>query len=222
MAEEFPTLEVEPVVGDFERHLADLPRHPRRLVAFLGSTIGNLEPRQRARFLADARSTLAEGDAFLLGTDLVKSPQRLVAAYDDAEGVTADFDKNVLGVLNRELMADFDPDAFAHRAVWDADHEWIEMRLESTRRQRVSVAALDLVRGLRGGRAGAYRDLGQVPAGRRRVRAAGRRSRAGCVVDRSGRRLRALAVHACLSFLIIGRSWAGRGLVERRWPSQRR
>ena len=145
VAEEFPALEVEPVVGDFERHLVDLPRHPRRLVAFLGSTIGNLEPSQRARFLADARSTLAEGDAFLLGTDLVKSPQRLVAAYDDAEGVTAAFDKNVLGVLNRELMADFDPDAFAHRAEWDADHEWIEMRLESTRRQRVTLAALDLV-----------------------------------------------------------------------------
>ncbi len=151
VAEEFPALEVEPVVGDFERHLVDLPRHPRRLVAFLGSTIGNLEPRQRARFLADARSTLAEGDAFLLGTDLVKSPQRLVAAYDDAEGVTAAFDKNVLGVLNRELMADFDPDAFAHRAVWDADHEWIEMRLESTRRQRVTLARPRPRRGLRGG-----------------------------------------------------------------------
>ncbi len=144
VAEEFPALDVEPVVGDFERHLVDLPRHPRRLVAFLGSTIGNLEPHQRARFLADARSTLTEGDAFLLGTDLVKSPERLVAAYDDAEGVTAEFDKNVLGVLNRELGADFDPDAFAHRALWDPEHEWIEMRLESTRRQRVTVGALDL------------------------------------------------------------------------------
>jgi L-histidine N-alpha-methyltransferase len=144
VGEEFPALDVEPVVGDFERHLADLPRHPRRLMAFLGSTIGNLEPGQRARFLADARGTLVEGDAFLLGTDLVKSPERLVAAYDDAQGVTAEFDKNMLGVLNRELMADFDPDAFVHRAVWDAGHEWVEMRLESTRRQQVRVGALDL------------------------------------------------------------------------------
>ena len=145
VAEAFPGVEVEPVVGDFERHLGDLPRYPRRMVAFLGSTIGNLDPGQRATFLAGVRSTLADGDTFLLGTDLVKSPERLVAAYDDAEGVTAAFDKNVLSVLNRDLSADFDPDRFEHVAVWDAQHEWIEMRLQSVRDQRVVVRELDLV-----------------------------------------------------------------------------
>ncbi len=144
VAQEFPTLEVEPVVGDFERHLGELPRHPRRLLAFLGSTIGNLDPGQRATFLDGVRRTLTSGDAFLLGTDLVKDPARLVAAYDDAQGVTAEFNKNVLSVLNRELGADFDPDAFEHVAVWDPDREWIEMRLESLRAQRVRIEALDL------------------------------------------------------------------------------
>ena len=90
------------------------------------------------------RSTLTDGDAFLLGTDLVKDPSRLVAAYDDAQGVTARFNANVLHVLNRSLGADFDPDAFVHRAVWDAEEEWIEMRLESVRDQEVRVADLDL------------------------------------------------------------------------------
>ena len=130
--------------GSFEQHLAELPRHPRRLLAFLGSTIGNLDPTTRAAFLLDVRSALGPGDAFLLGTDLVKDPGRLVAAYDDAEGVTAAFNKNVLTVLNRELEADFDLDAFEHRAVWDAEHEWVEMRLESRREQRVRLAQLDL------------------------------------------------------------------------------
>ena len=87
---------------------------------------------------------LGEGDAFLLGTDLVKDPARLVAAYDDEQGVTAAFNKNVLAVLDRELGADFKAEAFEHRAVWDAEHEWIEMRLESIEEQRVHVAALDL------------------------------------------------------------------------------
>jgi L-histidine Nalpha-methyltransferase len=144
VAAEFSGLEVEPVVGDFERHLGELPRHPRRLLAFLGSTIGNLDPDQRTSFLAEVRGTLGEGDTFLLGTDLVKDPARLVAAYDDTQGVTAAFNKNVLAVLDRELGADFKAEAFEHRAVWDATHEWIEMRLESTDDQRVHVAALDL------------------------------------------------------------------------------
>ncbi len=144
VADRFPSLEVEPVVGDFEMHLAELPRHPRRLLAFLGSTVGNLEPVQRARFLADVHRTLREGDAFLLGTDLVKDPARLVAAYDDSRGVTAEFNKNVLRVLDRDLGADFDPTAFEHVARWDAEHEWIEMRLRSTTAQHVRVASLDL------------------------------------------------------------------------------
>lgn len=144
VAGEYPGVTVAPVVADFERHLTRLPRHPRRLVAFLGSTIGNLDPAQRRDFLAQVRATLVEGDAFLVGTDLVKAEERLVAAYDDAAGVTAQFDLNVLHVLRRELGADVDPDAFAHRAVWVAEHERIEMRLESLRDQRVHLAALDL------------------------------------------------------------------------------
>ena len=121
VAEEFPGIDVAPIVGDFEVHLGELPRGQRRLLAFLGSTIGNLEPGQRAEFLADVRGSLDPGDAFLLGTDLVKAPERLVAAYDDRAGVTAAFNKNVLAVLNRDLGADFDPESFEHVAVWDAE-----------------------------------------------------------------------------------------------------
>ncbi len=144
VAEEFPTIDVEPVVGDFEKHLGALRRHPRRLLAFLGSTVGNLDPAHRTTFLREVRETLHEGDAFLLGTDLVKAPERLEAAYDDAQGVTAEFNKNVLSVLNRELGADFDPEAFRHRALWVPEHEWIEMRLESVRDHLVHVPALGL------------------------------------------------------------------------------
>ncbi|ROR91377.1 L-histidine N(alpha)-methyltransferase [Nocardioides aurantiacus] len=144
VAQEYPGVTVAPVVADFERHLTLLPRHPRRLLAFLGSTIGNLDPDQRADFLAQVRATLVEGDAFLLGTDLVKAEERLVAAYDDAAGVTAQFDLNVLRVLQRELGAELDPDAFEHRAVWVAEHERIEMRLESVRDQTVRIGSLDL------------------------------------------------------------------------------
>ena len=144
VAAEFPGLEVTPVVGDFEHHLGELPTGPHRLLAFLGSTIGNLAPDQRRTFLADVRGCLGPGDAFLLGLDLVKSPQRLVAAYDDARGVTAAFNKNVLAVINRELRADFDLAAFEHVAVWDPEQEWIEMRLRSLRDQTVHVAALGL------------------------------------------------------------------------------
>jgi L-histidine N-alpha-methyltransferase len=144
LAEEYPGLEVDGVVGDFTRHLGELPTDGRRMVAFLGSTIGNLAPAERAAFLADLAATLRPGDSFLLGTDLVKDEGRLVRAYDDAEGVTAEFNRNVLLVLNRELKADFDPEAFTHVAVWDTEHEWIEMRLRSVREQQVNVAALDL------------------------------------------------------------------------------
>jgi L-histidine N-alpha-methyltransferase len=144
LREEYPGLEVDGVVGDFTRHLGELPTDGRRMVAFLGSTIGNLAPAERAAFLADLAATLQPGDSFLLGTDLVKDEGRLVRAYDDAEGVTAEFNRNVLLVLDRELKADFDPEAFAHVARWDAEHEWIEMRLRSVRDQQVNVAALDL------------------------------------------------------------------------------
>jgi L-histidine N-alpha-methyltransferase len=141
---EHPGVVVEAVVADFTAHLDLLPTGGRRLVAFLGSTIGNLEPGPRAAFLRGLAGTLTPGDSFLLGTDLVKDAGRLVRAYDDAAGVTAEFDRNVLAVVNRELKADFDPSAFTHRAVWDAEREWVEMRLRSARDQVVRIADLDL------------------------------------------------------------------------------
>ena len=144
LTQEYPGLAVRPVVADFEEHLHLLPRDGRRLLAFLGSTIGNFEPDSRARFLRSVRASLEPGDAFLLGTDLVKDPDRLVAAYDDAQGVTAAFNRNVLTVVNRELEADFDVDAFEHVALWDAQEEWIEMRLRSIREQVVHVAGLGI------------------------------------------------------------------------------
>jgi L-histidine N-alpha-methyltransferase len=143
-AGEYPRLEVHGVVADFVTHLEVLPSGPARLVAFLGGTIGNFEPAARADFLSRIASTLRPGDAFLLGTDLVKDVDRLVRAYDDAAGVTAAFNLNVLAVVNRELGADFDLDAFAHEARWDAENAWIEMHLRSLREQTVHVKALDL------------------------------------------------------------------------------
>jgi L-histidine N-alpha-methyltransferase len=139
-----PGLTVVPVVADFEHHLADLPAPGRRLVAFLGSTIGNFPPAERASFLHGLAEALSPGESVLLGLDLVKEPRRLVAAYDDSAGVTADFNRNVLRVLNRELDADFDVDAFEHVARWDSVNEWMEMRLRATRPMKVRVAALDL------------------------------------------------------------------------------
>jgi L-histidine Nalpha-methyltransferase len=144
LAEEYPDLALHGVVGDFTRHLDRLPRGRRRMVAFLGGTIGNLLPDQRSAFLTQLRSVLAPGEQLLLGTGLVIDPAVLVPAYDDAAGVTAEFNKNVLRVLNRELDADFDVDAFSHRAVWDADREWIEMRLRAGRAMTVHVTALGL------------------------------------------------------------------------------
>jgi dimethylhistidine N-methyltransferase len=142
---EHPGIDVHAVVGDFERHLDQLPRGGRRLIAFLGGTIGNLPPTTRAEFLASVAAGLEPGDSFLLGTDLVKDVDRLVAAYDDAAGVTAAFNRNVLAVINRELGADFDPAAFNHVAKWNAQDEWIEMWLESPSAQTVKVPDLDLI-----------------------------------------------------------------------------
>ncbi|MEV8317666.1 L-histidine N(alpha)-methyltransferase [Streptomyces sp. NPDC059900] len=139
-----PSLNVHALIADFTRGLA-LPGTPGpRLVAFLGGTIGNLLPAERSAFLASVRTLLSPGDALLLGTDLVKEESVLVSAYDDGSGVTAAFNKNVLHVINRELGADFDPDAFSHVAVWDREHEWIEMRLRSLAAQTVKIQALDL------------------------------------------------------------------------------
>ncbi len=144
IALEYPGIGVHAVVGDFDRHLGTLPSDGRRLVVFLGGTIGNFPPAKRARFLGELASLLKPGDSFLLGTDLVKDTTRLEAAYDDARGVTADFNLNLLNVLNRELGADFDLDNFAHVARFDPVAEWIEMRLRSLRDHRVGVPAVDL------------------------------------------------------------------------------
>ena len=152
---EYPGLAVHAVVADFEKYLgvpsdagngttAGDDNGGPRLVAFLGSTIGNMVPAERAVFLRRVRAQLRPGDAFLLGTDLVKDPAVLVAAYDDSAGVTAAFNKNVLAVLNAELGADFDLDAFDHVALWDPEREWIEMRLRAASAQTVLVAGLGL------------------------------------------------------------------------------
>ncbi|MFD7136789.1 L-histidine N(alpha)-methyltransferase [Streptomyces sp. NPDC059894] len=141
---ERPGLGVHALIADFTAPLT-LPATPGpRLLAFLGGTIGNLPPGERETFLASVRALLAPGDALLLGTDLVKDERVLVRAYDDAAGVTAAFNKNVLAVVNRELGADFDPDAFDHVALWDAGNEWIEMRLRARTAQTVKIPALDL------------------------------------------------------------------------------
>ncbi|WP_329110750.1 L-histidine N(alpha)-methyltransferase [Micromonospora sp. NBC_01699] len=144
IAEAYPGLRVRGLVGDFTHQLDRLPTGGSRLVAFLGGTIGNLLPVERAGFLRSMRSALETDDWLLLGVDLVKDPAVLVPAYDDAAGVTAEFNRNVLAVINRELGADFDPDAFEHVALWDSEHEWIEMRLRARRPSRVRVLDLDV------------------------------------------------------------------------------
>ncbi|MFC5994264.1 L-histidine N(alpha)-methyltransferase [Pseudonocardia hispaniensis] len=145
LADEYPGLDLHGVVGDFTHDLGGLPRGGRRMIAFLGGTIGNLLPDERAAFLTHVRSVLEPGEQLLLGTGLVVDPSIVVPAYDDAAGVTAEFNRNVLHVLNRQLGADFTPESFAHVAAWDAEHEWIEMRLRAERDMTVTLAALDLV-----------------------------------------------------------------------------
>ncbi|MFG2194069.1 L-histidine N(alpha)-methyltransferase [Streptomyces sp. NPDC048639] len=141
---EHPELTVHALVSDFQSGLA-LPETPGpRLIAFLGGTIGNLLPEERAVFLSAVSSLMTPGDFLLLGTDLVKDEATLVAAYDDSAGVTAAFNKNVLTVMNRELGADFDPDAFDHVARWNAENEWIEMRLRARRALTAKIRGLDL------------------------------------------------------------------------------
>jgi L-histidine N-alpha-methyltransferase len=147
----YSDLEVHAVVGDFERHLVKLPGGDRRLVAFLGGTIGNLLPQARGRFYDDLAAVLEPGEMLLLGTDLIKDPARLIAAYDDATGVTAAFNRNVLNVLNGRLGGTFDPRQFTHIARWDADHEWIEMRLQSDVAQQAEIADLPLTVNLEAG-----------------------------------------------------------------------
>jgi len=145
LAAEYDGLGLHGVVADFERHLDRLPPpEAPRLVAFLGSTIGNFLPGARRRFLRALARTVGPGGALLLGTDLVKDVAVLEAAYDDAAGVTAAFNRNALRVINRELGADFDEAAFDHVAFFDDEHEWIEMRLRARSRQTVHVRDLGL------------------------------------------------------------------------------
>jgi L-histidine N-alpha-methyltransferase len=139
LSSEYDPLAVHLVIGDFSEHLSEIPTAGRRMIAFLGGTIGNLDPAHRARFLFDLKSTMSSGDSLLLGTDLVKDRGRLVAAYDDAAGVTAAFNKNVLRVLNEQLGGDFDPDLFSHVARWNEDEQWIEMRLRAARATQVTL-----------------------------------------------------------------------------------
>jgi len=144
LAGRYPGVRVDAVVGDFERHLGRLPLEGPTLVAFLGGTIGNLAPPERAKFLGELADQMVAGDWLLLGTDLVKDPARLVAAYDDAHGVTAEFNRNVLHVLNRELDGDLEPERFTHVARWDPDEQWIEMWLRADGAQRGRLRAIDL------------------------------------------------------------------------------
>jgi len=139
---DYPRLAVRPVVADIGQYLGLPPGAGPRLIAFLGSTIGNMLPAERGRFLARLRASMTGGDTLLLGADLVKDPAMLVAAYDDGARVTEAFNLNVLAVLNRELGAEFDLDAFDHVVLWDARNEWIEMRLRAAWAQAVPVPAL--------------------------------------------------------------------------------
>ena len=144
LSEDYPGLTVRAVVGDFHHHMEQLDAKGQRLIAFLGGTIGNFDPEQRRGFLVRLVAIMQPGDRFLLGTDLIKDRGRLVAAYDDAAGVTAEFNRNVLHVLNRELGADFLPDRFAHVARWNEEDHRIEMWLRSLDDCRVHIADLDL------------------------------------------------------------------------------
>jgi L-histidine N-alpha-methyltransferase len=147
LADEFPAMHIHGIVGDFDRHLPAIPPyehgHPR-IVAFLGGTIGNFTPGTRRRFLRSLAPLLGPSDYLLLGTDLVKDVDLVEAAYDDSQGVTAEFNRNMLRVMNRELGADFRCELFEHVAFFDPEHEWIEMRLRARRACTVHIDALNL------------------------------------------------------------------------------
>ncbi len=143
-AERYPRVEVHGVVADFERHLARMPAGGVRLVAFLGGTIGNLEPSRREAFLSELAGLLGRDDWLLLGADLVKDPARLLSAYDDPAGVTAAFNLNLLSVLNRELGARFVHRRFEHVARFDGERQWVELSLRALEDHVVDVEALEL------------------------------------------------------------------------------
>ena len=144
LVQEYPGLRVHGIVCDYETHLERVPREEGALLAFLGGTVGNFRPAPRRSFLARIATLMYPGDRFLLGTDLVKDAARLEAAYDDSAGVTAEFNKNVLEVLNRELGANFDLAQFEHVVFWDPDNEWVDIRLRSLAEQFIDVKELDM------------------------------------------------------------------------------
>jgi L-histidine N-alpha-methyltransferase len=144
LVDRYEGLRVHGIVCDYETHLERVPREEGGLFAFLGGTIGNFRPGPRRSFLARIASLMYPRDRFLLGIDLVKEPARLEAAYDDSAGVTAEFNKNVLHVLNRELDANFEPDRFEHIAFWDPDNEWVDIRLRSLGEQFIDIRGLDM------------------------------------------------------------------------------
>jgi L-histidine N-alpha-methyltransferase len=140
----YPGLDVHGVVGDFERDLHRIPDGDERLFAFLGGTIGNLYPSERVAFLSGVGDLMCPGDRLAVGTDLVKDRSILEAAYNDSQGVTAEFNRNVLRVLNESLDANFQPETFEHVAFFDEANSWIEMRLRANGAQRVHIAGADL------------------------------------------------------------------------------
>ena len=144
LSEEFDDLTVYCVTGEFDHHLSQIPRFGRQLIVFLGSTIGNFEPDEAQRFLTEVRRLMRPGDHFLVGVDLVKDEAQLTAAYNDSRGVTAEFNRNVLARINRELDADFALDAFSHAVRWNAPDHRIEMHLRSDREQTVAVRGAGL------------------------------------------------------------------------------
>ena len=147
-----PGLTFEPRVGDYTDGLGDLPAGAtRRLVLYIGSSLGNFEPPDARQLLRTIRKQLAPGDMLLLGVDMVKDIATLIAAYDDSRGVTAAFNRNVLARINRELGADFDLMKFRHRVCWNGEHSRIEMHLESLVAHEVSIPSLDLTIGFRRG-----------------------------------------------------------------------
>jgi L-histidine N-alpha-methyltransferase len=144
IASRYPSIAVHVIVGDFERHLAAIPAGEGRLIAFLGSTVGNLYPARRAGLFRAIASALAPGDAFLLGVDLVKEPALIEAAYNDKQGVTERFVRNALTAANRGLRADFEQDRFAFEAFWDADHEWMDIGFRALQGHTVRIDELEI------------------------------------------------------------------------------
>ena len=196
---DYPALDVHGVVGDFTAHLDKLPGDPPRIVAFLGGTIGNLLPAERETFYTSIREVLEPGEWLLLGTDLVKDPATLVAAYDDSAGVTAEFNKNVLRVINRQLGADFDVDAFSHVAIWDAGERVDrDAAARRPRRQRSHPRGAPRDR-VRRRRRAPHRDLRQVPPPRCGGRTGQSGLHVGRVVDRLRSPLRPVALASRLT-----------------------